>query len=870
MTYLGAFPSHGSHFFTAIAIAMCSVFVPTTYAQDNLLNNGSFESGLSGWSVSGEVFIQSDAWDGYSSVRLQPQPTQTAELSQRVEGLEPKGRYTVAARIRTSDHLAPPILGIRDGAQIGKAYGWVAIDDVNIWLERRFEVHVDDDATSFEVYLQGWKTDQGPTVEFDAIRVWEGRQPPPAAENGEVPWTKAPVITVAPDPGESLLSDPQFDEPGGGAWALGINASILGSKDGNILRLLSSADTSRASQTIEIALPPDGQWTISMEVKADPDVVASAYFTGSNEYLVTRSFQNDDWETIELQLQTEGRWVRNGKLILENWKNQPGSAWYRNVRFTAQGGEWMPTLASPPVQQNDIFFDDFSDGTLSPEKWLVSAKAWGGDNGGVAPENVLLVPDMDEGEPIIALRLEAHGDQYSGELEHNGRKTRVGAAIATRTYHASARYEVRARIAPEYGTCTAFWPFHYIDYRMGEAAHWHEPNPRRNTEIDWEFPTDLAGSDTGNFSFKKARTNSWGGQFGGEGGEHKGRKILTDETGAALDLAQEALDGRYHTFTIEWRSGSDMGDESISRTDVGSVRWLLDGRIVDELHDVEFGQGNVPFRAARFWLGTWFPAAGYAGDVGWTGNPEFDTTAAHIAWVRITPFDQPRDRWVDETVPNLAWAGPDEYPSPIDPIQYVDVPGGNNPPVFSQDPMTGPKGTEGVPVSGTLAGSATDADNDPLTYSIAMGPAWFSLASDGTANGTPGADNVGPNSWVIQVSDGNGGTDTATLNTIVDGALSHNAPVFTADPINLPNGMEGVPYSQSIAGSATDADSDPLTYSRLSGPAWLNVASNGDVTGTPSVGDAGANTWTVHVSDGRGDTSTATVNITVNSAPTGC
>ena len=114
-----------------------------------------------------------------------------------------------------------------------------------------------------------------------------------------------------------------------------------------------------------------------------------------------------------------------------------------------------------------------------------------------------------------------------------------------------------------------------------------------------------------------------------------------------------------------------MGDESISRTDVGSVRWLMDGRIVDELHDVEFGQGNVPFRAARFWLGTWFPAAGYAGDVGWTGNPEFDTTAAHIAWVRITPFDQPRDRWVDETVPNLAWAGPDEYPSPIDPIQSI-------------------------------------------------------------------------------------------------------------------------------------------------------------------------------------------------------
>jgi hypothetical protein len=548
----------------------------------------------------------------------------------------------------------------------------VAIDDADLWLERRFEVHLEEDATEFEVYLQGWQTDQGAVVEFDAIRLWEGRQPPPTADPGEPAWQGAPVITVAPAAGDSLLRDSSFDAPEGGAWALGINATVVDAGGVKAMRLLSGPDTSRASQTIEIALPPGGEWTISMEVKADPDVVASAYFTGSDEYLVTRSFQNDDWETIELQLQTEDRWVRNGKLILENWKNQPGAAWYRNVRFTAQGGEWMPTLASPPVRQDEVFFDDFSDGTLNPEKWLVSGKAWGGDNGGVAPENVILVPDMDEGKPIIALRLEAHGDLYDGDLVHNGRKTRVGAAIATRTYHASGRYEVRARVAPDYGTCTAFWPFHYIDHRMGEAPYWHEPNPRRNTEIDWEFPTDLAGSDTGNFSFTKARTNSWGGQFGGEGGEHKGRKILTDEQGAPLDLAEEALDGRYHTFTIEWRSGEDLGDEAITRTQVGSVRWFLDGRLVDELHDVEFGQGNVPFRAARFWLGTWFPSAGYAGDVGWTGNPEFDVSAAHIAWVKITPFDEGRDTWVDETVPNLAWAGPDEYPTPIDPMAPIE------------------------------------------------------------------------------------------------------------------------------------------------------------------------------------------------------
>lgn len=636
------------------------------HAQTNLLQNGSFEDGLAGWSVNGPVSHQPGGFEG-ASVRCLPGPGQTAELSQRVEGLLPTGRYTVAARIRTSDHLSPPILGIRDGAQIAKAHGWVAIDDEQRWLERRFEVHVDEDATGFEVYLQGWQTDDAPIIEFDDVRLWAARQAPPEEDPGDAPWPVAPVITVMPSPGDSLLRDPGFESPGSGAWALGINATITGDTP-PAMRLVSSEDTSRASQPLEMMLPPGGTWRISMEVRTDPDVVASAYFTGSEEFLVTRSFGNDDWETIELVIESGDRWIRNGKLTLENWKNQPGAAWYRNLSFEATGEEWVPTLASPPDRPTEVFFDDFSTGTLDPQRWLVSGKAWGGDNGGVSPANVSLVPDFDEGKPIIALRLEAHGDLYDGDHEHNGRRTRVGAAVATRDYHASGRYEVRARVAPEYGTCTAFWPFHYLDHRQGEAEYWHEPNPRRNTEIDWEFPTDLAGADTGNYDFTKARTNSWGGQFGGEGGEHKGRKVLRDENGEPLDLAREALDGRYHTFTIEWRSGSDLGDEAITRNRVGSVRWLIDGRLVDELEDVSFGQGNVPFRAARFWLGTWFPAAGYAGDVGWTGNPDFDTTAAHIAWVRITPFDEPRDVWVDETVPNLAWADPGAYPEPIEPI----------------------------------------------------------------------------------------------------------------------------------------------------------------------------------------------------------
>ena len=52
-------------------------------------------------------------------------------------------------------------------------------------------------------------------------------------------------------------------------------------------------------------------------------------------------------------------------------------------------------------------------------------------------------------------------------------------------------------------------------------------------------------------------------------------------------------------------------------------------------------------------------------------HEKVDITAAHIAWVRITPFDEPRDQWVDETVPNLAWANPSEYPVSIDPPETM-------------------------------------------------------------------------------------------------------------------------------------------------------------------------------------------------------
>jgi hypothetical protein len=107
----------------------------------------------------------------------------------------------------------------------------------------------------------------------------------------------------------------------------------------------------------------------------------------------------------------------------------------------------------------------------------------------------------------------------------------------------------------------------------------------------------------------------------------------------------------------------------------------------------------------------------------------------------------------------------------------------------------------------------------------------------------------------------------ATLNiTVVN---TNDAPVFTVDPIVAVGGAEGVAYTGvTLAGSATDADSgDAITYSKASGPAWLSVASDGALSGTPPAGSTGLNSFVVRATDSASATADATLQITVEGLP---
>ena len=95
------------------------------------------------------------------------------------------------------------------------------------------------------------------------------------------------------------------------------------------------------------------------------------------------------------------------------------------------------------------------------------------------------------------------------------------------------------------------------------------------------------------------------------------------------------------------------------------------------------------------------------------------------------------------------------------------------------------------------------------------------------------------------------------------GGSTNNPPAFTSDPIAKPNASPGQAYSGTLSGSASDPDADTLTFAKSSGPAWLAVAANGTLSGTPGTNDASLNSFTVSVSDGQGGSDTATLQISV-------
>jgi len=69
----------------------------------------------------------------------------------------------------------------------------------------------------------------------------------------------------------------------------------------------------------------------------------------------------------------------------------------------------------------------------------------------------------------------------------------------------------------------------------------------------------------------------------------------------------------------------------------------------------------------------------------------------------------------------------------------------------------------------------------------------------------------------------------------------------------------GEAYSGSLSTNVARPLGDLLTFSKLSGPAWLQVTADSNLHGTPGLADLGTNVFTVNLSDTNGWSSSATM-----------
>jgi hypothetical protein len=172
----------------------------------------------------------------------------------------------------------------------------------------------------------------------------------------------------------------------------------------------------------------------------------------------------------------------------------------------------------------------------------------------------------------------------------------------------------------------------------------------------------------------------------------------------------------------------------------------------------------------------------------------------------------------------------------------------------------------------TFAPTASDADNDALSYTITGLPAWASFnVANGTLSGTPGDANVGETDDIeITVSDGQAQDSIGPFQITI--AARDAAP----SPSNTPPTISGSPAPMVTAGSAyifvptaSDANGDKLSFSIANRPQWATFSTaNGQLSGTPTAAQAGTvSNIRISVSDGKATAALPAFSIQVQGPP---
>lgn len=160
----------------------------------------------------------------------------------------------------------------------------------------------------------------------------------------------------------------------------------------------------------------------------------------------------------------------------------------------------------------------------------------------------------------------------------------------------------------------------------------------------------------------------------------------------------------------------------------------------------------------------------------------------------------------------------------------------------------------------TLTGS--DADSDPLTFSVVGGPSHGTLS--GTAPNltyTPAPNYYGADSFTFKVNDGRDDSGTATVSIAVNAV--NDAPVASADAATT---RKSIAVNVAVLANDSDVEGDALAVASVTQGAngSVSIISGAQVKYTPYNFFVGTDTFTYTVSDGHGGYATAAVTVTVN------
>jgi hypothetical protein len=194
------------------------------------------------------------------------------------------------------------------------------------------------------------------------------------------------------------------------------------------------------------------------------------------------------------------------------------------------------------------------------------------------------------------------------------------------------------------------------------------------------------------------------------------------------------------------------------------------------------------------------------------------------------------------------------------------IPSINHNPVANPDAVTTPKNT-GVQIA--VLANDTDPDGDSLTLASVGTASFGSVSKNGNlAVYIPQSDFAGVDSFTYVVSDGRGGSASGTVTVTV--VAPNTAPVATNDTATVVGGSS---VTVNVVANDSDPDGDPLTVSAVGTPAHgtATIVSASSIQYVPAAGYSGSDSFTYTISDGRGGTASATVQVTVtppNSPPT--